>query len=262
LPASAQSSAKAMVCGSSRAVRLNIDKKQNQMLKNSTKYLGLFFGTASLILLIVIFLNPPTDFDGGPLLAHNLLFFFPMLIGIGILSILSIGISIKGFKKSKVTNNGLGISSIVFSSPGIIFFILILFRFFVISTEPEHVEMPEQIHNNSTSIVLNGKTIHLTGFNFGTDYQKRRVYISGIPYFNKEFKVQDAYFCQGNSEFELLYSNDYDSVYVYIPNSEPMYHYVNKKSPGNVPVRAIQLNSQQMDSLKSLNSKAIKQFTW
>lgn len=232
------------------------------MLKSLSKYVGLVFGAVSLTLLLITILNPPTDFDGGPMLAYNFFFFFPMLFGIGIFAILAIIISVRGLNKGKRISKGLKISSIALSSPGIIYFSLILLRFVTITTEPEPVERPELIHNNSTSIVLNGKTIHLTGFNFGTDYQRRRVYISGIPYFNKEFKVQDVYFCQGNSEFELFYSNDADSVYVYIPDSEPMYHEVNGERLDKVPVRAIQLNSQQIDSLKALKSNEIKRFVW
>ena len=232
------------------------------MLKSKRKYLGLVFGTVSFALLIIAILNPPTDFDGGPMLAYNFFFFFPMLIGIGIFAILAIIISVRGLSKSKRVTKGLKISSIALASLGIIYFALILLRFVMITSEPEPVERSETIHNNSTSIVLNGKTIHLTGFNFGPDYQRRRVFISGIPYFNKEFKVQEAYFCQGDSEFELFYSNDTDSVYVYIPDSEPMYRDVNAERLDKVPVRAIQLNSQQIDSLKNLKSNEIKRFTW
>lgn len=128
--------------------------------------------------------------------------------------------------------------------------------------EPDPVERPDKIHNNSTSIALHDKTIHLTGFNFGTDYTKRRIYISKIPYFNKEFKVQDAYFCQGDSKFELFYSSDKDSIYVYIPNIEPMYNDVDSENLYEVPVRAIQMTRDQIDSLINLQSTQIKRFTW
>ncbi|PVY40539.1 hypothetical protein [Pontibacter virosus] len=232
------------------------------MVKSIRKYLGLAFGAVSLTLLMIVIFNPPTDFDGGPMLAYNFFFFFPMLFGIGIFSTLAIIISARRLSRSKRVNKGLNISSFALSSPGIIYFALMLLRFFMITSEPEPVLRPEQIHNNSTSLVLNGKTIHLTGFNFGNDYERRRVYISAIPYFNKEFKVQEAYFCQGDSEFELFYSYDTDSVYVYIPDSEPMYRDVNAERLDKVPVRAIQLNSQQIDSLKNLNSNEIKRFTW
>ncbi|PVY40940.1 hypothetical protein [Pontibacter virosus] len=232
------------------------------MKKSIRKYLGLVFGAISLTLLMITILNPPTDFDGGPMLAYNFFFFFPMLFGIGIFSTLAIIISARRLSRSKRVNKGLSISSFALSSPGIIYFALMLLRFVMITSEPEPVLRPEQIHNISTSLVLNGKTIHLTGFNFGTDYERRRVYISAIPYFNKEFKVQEAYFCQGDSEFELFYSNDTDSVYVYIPDSEPMYRNVNAERLDKVPVRAIQLNSQQIDSLKNLKSNEIKRFVW
>jgi hypothetical protein len=156
-----------------------------------------------------------------------------MLIVAGILSLISIILSIIRFAKYK----GLNIISIVFSIPGLIYFALILLGFLITSTEPEPIERPDQIHNNSESIVLNGKTLHLTGFNFGKDYERKRVYISGIPYFNKSFKKTDAYFCQGNSKFELFYSNDSDSLWVYISQSEPMYHDINGKNLDKIPVR-------------------------
>jgi hypothetical protein len=228
------------------------------MLKRLKKYLGITFGLVSSILVVIIFLNPPTDFDGGPMLAYNFLFFFPMLIVAGILSLITIILSIIRFAKYK----GLNIISIVLSIPGLIYFALILLVFLITSTEPEPIERPDQIHNNSESIVLDGKTLHLTGFNFGKDYKRKIVYISGIPYFNKSFQKTDAYFCQGNSKFELFYSNDSDSLWVYISQSEPMYHDINGKNLDKIPVRAIQLTDRQIDSLMNLVSDKIKRFEW
>lgn len=228
------------------------------MLKSLKKYLGITFSLISLFLIVIIVLNPPTDFDGGPMLAYNFLFFFPILIVAGILSLISLLLSIRRFTKQK----GLNIISIVLSIPGLIYFVLILLRFLIISNEPEPIEKPEQIHNNSESVLLDGKILHLTGFHFGKDYERKRVYISGIPYFNNSFKKEDAYFCQGNSKFELFYSNDSDSLWVYISQSEPMYHNINGKDLNKIPIRAIQLDNSQIDSLMNLESDKIKRFEW
>jgi hypothetical protein len=232
------------------------------MIRKLIKYLGITFGFVSLTLIVIIFLNPPTDFDGGPMLAYNFLFFFPMLIGAGILSIISLTISIRSLVKYKSPDKRLNFSSIALSIPGLIYLGSIILRFLIISIEPEPVEKPDQIYSNSTSVVLDGKTLHLTGFKFGKDYERRRIYISAIPYYNKEFNITDAYFCQGNSDFDLFYSNDSDSILVFIPLSEPMYHDVNGKNLDKVPVRAVQLTNGQIDSLKNLQTGNIKRFKW
>jgi len=230
------------------------------MLKLLYKYLGLILGTISIILIIIIFISPPTDFDGGPMLAYNFLFFFPIMIGVGLLTVIALVISIK--RVGKNLNRTLNTISILVAAPSLLYCGLILTRIALISSEPEPKELPDEIENNRTSVVLEGKTIHLTGFNFGTDYKKRRVYISGIPYFNNQFNIEDAYFCQGDSTFELYYASDKDSIFVYIPNNEPMYHYINGKNRHKVPVRAIQLSDDEIASLKRNKTDSIKRFNW
>ena len=56
--------------------------------------IGLILAIIAVSLIIVIFLNPPTDFDGVPMMAYNFLFFFPLVLLAGILSIISIIIAI------------------------------------------------------------------------------------------------------------------------------------------------------------------------
>jgi hypothetical protein len=230
------------------------------MLKQLNKYLSLILGTISIILIVIIFLNPPTDFDGGPMLGYNFLFFFPMMAAIGLLTVLVLAISIKNILKNK--NRLINSISIIVATPGLLYCGLILFRFVLISTEPEPIERPDRIENNRTSVVLKGKTIHLTGFNFGKDYKRRRVYISGIPYFNTQFNIEDAYFCQGDSTFELLYTSSKDSIFVFIPDTEPMYHNINGENRHKVPVRAIQLTDSQLAELMNTKTDSIKRFNW
>lgn len=45
--------------------------------------------------MIIVFLNPPTDSDGGPMMAYNFLFFVPMIISAGVMSLVSLVILIR-----------------------------------------------------------------------------------------------------------------------------------------------------------------------
>ncbi|MCH7413576.1 hypothetical protein MM213_08780 [Belliella sp. R4-6] len=230
------------------------------MVKNLSKYFSLICGAISIALMIVIFGNPPTDFDGGPMFAYNFLFFLPLLIGIGLLTSIAFIISIKKILKN--SEKSLNIFSVVLATPGFFYFGLYLIRIIIIYVEPEPMELPNRIEVNRTSIVLDGKTIHLTGFNLGVNYTKRRVYISGIPYFNSEFNSEDAYFCQGDSTFELFYTSTKDSIFVYIPKTEPMYFQEKSKDRYKVPVRAIQLSQNEIYKLKINEGDSIKRFHW
>ena len=230
------------------------------MLKQLNKYISLILGAISIILIVIIFLNPPTDFDGGPMLAYNFLFFFPMMAAIGLMNVIVLAISIKKILKNK--NRLLNSICIIVATPGLLYCGIILFRFFLISTEPEPNERPDRIENNRTSVVLEGKTIHLTGFNYGNDYKRKRVYISGIPYFNTQFNIEDAYFCQGDSTFELFYTSNKDSIFIFIPDIEPMYHNINGENRHKVPIRAIQLTDSELSELMNTKTDSIKRFNW
>lgn len=233
------------------------------MSRRYSKYIGITLGLLALILRLIILLNPPTDFDGGPMLAYNFLFFFPMLLGIGILSLIAAIISVRGLIKKKSQNKSLHLLALLVSIPGLLYFlyvltIMIIFGFMT----SESVEKPDRIFNHSTSVVLDNTTLHLTGFNVGDEYEDRRIYISSIPYFNDAFEKKDAYFCQGDSNFELYYSIHSDSLFVYIPDSEPMYHYTFAENLDKIPVKAIQLNPKQLDSIRGLKSDKVERFIW
>ncbi|MCE7057975.1 hypothetical protein LZF95_25040 [Algoriphagus sp. AGSA1] len=183
-----------------------------------------------------------------------------MMIGVALLTAIALVIAItRAIKKS---NRTLSILSILITIPSLLYCGWVFMRSVLIYTEPEPKYFSDRIENNRTSIVLEGKTIHLTGFKVGSDYKRRRVYISGIPYFNSEFKIEDAYFCQGDSTFELFYAASKDSVVVFIPKAEPMYHDARSENLLKVPVRAIQLTDSEMAELKSNRADSIKRFNW
>jgi len=55
----------------------------------------LLFSLLAWILVLIVFCNPPTDSDGGPMMAYNFLFFIPMILSAGALSLISLMILIR-----------------------------------------------------------------------------------------------------------------------------------------------------------------------
>ena len=147
--------------------------------------IGLILAIIAVSLIIAIFLNPPTDFDGGPMMAYNFLFFYPLILLAGILSIISIIIAITKIVRKKTEKKTIHIISLFLSTLVFIYFFSVVVHVITIvnhaydDIDEYFIPDPEDTYNSSDSIkVTENKTIHLIGYNWGKRLNKRRLYVS------------------------------------------------------------------------------------
>ena len=222
-------------------------------------------------LIIFIFLNPPTDSDGGPMMAYNFLFFFPLVLLIGILSIISIIIAITKLIRKKSEKKVIQIISLSLSALAFIYFLSIVIRAITIANHAydniDEYLMWEDTYNSSDSIkVTDNKTIHLVGYNWGGKDKDRRLYVSLKPYKIDDFNIVETYCLQGDSSMVIYYQAKLDSIFVYQSSeysNSSVYTYVNATELDKIPLRTIQLSKKKLDSLiVSDYDKKIKKFEW
>jgi hypothetical protein len=223
----------------------------------------------SIVLLLIIHFNPPIDSDGGPMMAYNFLFFFPLLLASSLLAILTIIVSI--FKWRQKSKRLITAFAILCSLPALAYLGLILFRISDnVLNSPSYEEMleyeivQEDLYVSTDTVDINEtKKLYLIGMRWGDDFKNKRIYISLIPYDKETLKESDTYFCQGDGSFDVYYKTKQDSLIVYIPDRQPMYHWIDSEVIKQIPVKAIQMNQDQMDSLSTeLNNSNLHYFEW
>jgi len=230
--------------------------------------IGLILAIIAASLIIVIFLNPPTDFDGGPMMAYNFLFFFPLVFLAGILSIISIIIVATKFIRKKTEKKTIQIIALSLSALVFAYFLSVVIRVLtpVNYDYLDEYDIPEDQYNTSDSIkITENKTIHLVGFNWGKkkNQNKRRLYVSLKSYENDEFKITETYCHQGDSAMVIYYQAKLDSIFVYQLSDYSVYTFVNATELEKIPLRTIKLSKEGLDSLiVSDYDKKIRKFEW
>lgn len=233
--------------------------------KRST-VVALSVAAISACLFVSILLMVPEDRDGGQILAFNFFFFFSAIILSGIFSFISLLIAISVFVRQKSLNNPLLFLAVLLSIPGLLF--LSLMAVILIRNDEEDLAdlyLPEPTYSNTEAVPLNkADSIYMTGFRWGGALEKKRVYISNQSYNSSTFNVNEMYHCQGDATFQLYYSPHEDSLLIYIPDKEPLYHFVPvRENLANIRVRAIQMTEAQMDSLSTnRDSTKVHVFSW
>jgi len=233
----------------------------------------LIFAIIAVTLIAVIFLNPPTDYDGGQIFAYNLLFSLPLILLAGILSLISIIIVIIKFIHKKQEKKLIKIISLLLSIPVFIYFLLIVISFMT-PVNYDYLDesiIPVPTYNSSDSIkVTENKTIYLVGYNWGGKNKKRRLYVSLKPYKNDEFNITETYCHEGDSSMAIYYQAKSDSIFVYLSTNYSVYTFVNTEDLNKIaaeldkiPLQTIQLSKERLDSLiVSDYDKKIKKFKW
>ena len=230
--------------------------------------IGLILAIIAMSLIIIIFLNPPTDFDGGPMMAYNFLFFFPLVLLAGILSIISIIITITKIVRKKTEKKIIQIITLSLSALVFFYFFSIVIRVLTPANYDylDEYDIPEDQYNTSELVnITEDKTIHLVGFNWGNrkNQNKRRLYVSLKPYENNEFKITETYCHQGDSAMVIYYQTKLDSIFVYQLSDYSVYTYVNATELEKIPLRTIKLSKEGLDSLiVSDYDKKIRKFEW
>jgi hypothetical protein len=219
------------------------------------KYLIYLLSLLAFLIPLYLFFTPPTDRDGGPMLAYNFLFFFPLLILAIILSIILLIFSLKSFNKNKFKNSVLVISTF----PALFLLALTILHIISISGNDSGYKVPVEVINRYEKIRVN-KNLSLTMT--GYTYEKIRKKIIFIPETSNKIKYTANTFCQGDfSTFFLYYKIKNDSIYIYIPDNEPLY-YINDRLKA-LPIKTIKLSAVKKDSLDLLTKKeVIKKFIW
>ena len=230
--------------------------------------IGLILAIIAASFIIVVFLNPPTDFDGGPMMAYNFLFFFPLVLLAGILSIISMIIAATKLIRRKTEKKTIQIIALSLSTLVFVYFLSVAIRVLtpVNYDYLDEYDIPEDQYNTSDSIkVTENKTIHLVGFNWGKrkSQNKRRLYVSLKPYEDDEFKITETYCHQGDSAMAIYYQAKLDSIFVYQLSDYSVYTFVNATELEKIPLRTIKLNKEGLDSLiNSDYDKKIRKFEW
>ena len=237
-------------------------------MKIIKQIIGLILAIIAASLIIIIFLNPPTDFDGGPMMTYNFLFFFPLVLLAGILSIISIIITITKIVRKKTEKKIIQIITLSLSALVFAYFLSIVIRVLtpVNYDYLDEYDIPEDQYNTSDSVkITEDKTIHLVGFNWGNrkNQNKRRLYVSLKPYENNEFKIIETYCHQGDSAMVIYYQTKLDSIFVYQSSDYDVYTFVNATELDKIPLRTIKISKEGLDSLiVSDYDKKIRKFEW
>jgi len=236
------------------------------MIKKIKNISELILAIVAVVLITIVFLKPPTDSDGGPMLAYNFFFFIPMILTAGILALISLIILIRKWVKKRSKNLVIKIVSFCLAIP-VLIYAIIIFQYFFFPQEidyPEYELIPDPEYNCSDSIELRtGKTIHFVGYNWGKELENRRVYISLTPHACDTFSKIETYCYQGREQLEVYYQLQNDSIYVYIQDKFGFYKHHGEKYLNRIPVRNIKLPKNEIDSmLNEDKNNLLKTFKW
>lgn len=198
------------------------------------------------ILPFYIYLNPPTDFDGGPILAYNFLFFYPILLVCVIISLILIVIGLKNFGKNQI-GNSLTLASTL---PTILLLILVFINIFRIPGEEQYEEEKEKKTSNKIIKINDDLTLTLEGYSF----KEVRKKVTFTPNKEKLNYYTSNQFIQGKyNSFYLYYKVNNDSLEIYVPKDEPL-HFKNDGFK-KLPLKVIYTN-------ETSNNNDLKKFEW
>jgi len=189
---------------------------QNETFTMNRKIIKYFFTILVFVLPIYIYFTPPTDSDGGPMLAYNFLFFYPILLVSTIISLTLIIIGLKNFKNNKIENSLILASTL----PTISLLLLVFVNISRIQSVEQYEEKRENKSANEIVKINDELTINLEGYTF-EEIRKKVTFTPNkekINYYTSNQFVQGSY-----DSFYLYYKVINDSLEIYIPNDEPLY---------------------------------------
>ena len=175
----------------------------------------------SCLISAIIYFNPPTDYDGGPMLAYNFLFFFPLMIVAFILSLIAIILFLTGKEKIPKTNI-INYLPLFLNIPILILFYSVINQ--IISTDYSDYE-PDDMIVKTEKVELPKYTFLLSGVEYKNS--DRRIYIAESER-GKPVLFMREYFLNGN--FDLYFGTLNDSLLIIIPDSATI-HLENERTP-------------------------------
>ena len=204
-----------------------------------------------------MFFSPPTDYDGGPMLAYNLGFFYPLIFLSILLSIIVV-FRLRYFKKNNTAKTLLILSIL----PSSYFLLLIIVKSILIANEPEILDL--EIPNNTISLNVNDSLeIKLHGYTKRTLNDNEEVIsvkiINLVPYINDTYSFKDGgKFTVRTQEPEIFYKIENDTLKIINEGYE--FNYFNKtRIPLPYKVENIESDLINKEQLKKLN---FKNFIW
>lgn len=221
------------------------------------KIITFIIGILAFSITIKLYFTPPTDYDGGPMLAYNLFFFYPLLLLSIFLSIVVI-FRLKYFKKD-IRSKLLLIISIV---PSLIFLLIFLRNIVQIANEPEILDL--DIPNNSINLNVNDSLkVNLHGFTKRTlDINEEIItlkIINIVPYINGIYSFKDGgKFTSKSENHQLFYKIENDSLILY--NQEYEFSFFNSTR------LSLAFNVKNIEpekiKIKQLEEMGFKNFNW
>ena len=198
------------------SVRGNKKKENLQINETLRKNIRITYIIAVIAFLIPIklYFTPPTDFDGGPMMAYNFLFFYPLVFLSIILSIIVI-LRLKYFRNEVLSKVVLIISIL----PSSILLIMVFMNFAQIVNEPEILDL--EIHTNTINLNVNDSLeIKLHGFTKRTMGDNEEIIevkiVNLVPYVNGKYSFKDGGELISESESQdIFYKIKNDSLIVY-----------------------------------------------
>src|SRR5690625_1300810 len=198
------------VCGNiiNKTVTIIVEKRK---VKKITTYL---IAITAFAIPVKLYFTPPTDYDAGPMMAYNFLFFYPLAFLSIILSIIVI-FRLKFFKKDL----GSLFLLIIAVIPSIRLIFLILYNIIRISNEPPY-DLNIELHNNTVKLKINdtldvnlyGYTNKISENNEITLFKK----INVVPYINQKYSFKDGGSFYSDSEnYDVYYKVRNDSLFLY-----------------------------------------------
>ncbi len=222
-----------------------------------SKIITYIIGLIAFLIPIKLYLTPPTDFDGGPMMAYNFLFFYPLVFLSIVLSVIVV-FRLRYFGKEVLPKLLLFISIL----PSSILTILVFINFIRIANEPEILDL--EIPNNAIDIKVNDSLeIKLSGFTKRKMEENEKIIeekiVNLIPYVNGKYRFKDGgKFISNYKNQEILYKVINDSLIVF--NYEYEYNYFNNK---RIPLPfKIETAETHKITKEKLESQGFKKFNW
>lgn len=223
----------------------------------------LVLALVAISIFVIIHLNPPTDYDGGPMMAYNFLFYLPLKLLSVLLALISTIIAMKRLRKKGknqvlVKKVALGLSLFI-----LVDFCLLLFSIVYYNLAEEVTLIPDPVYSKKDFITLQSKdTIHLTAYNWGENLEKRKLYFSQEEFGSINFSFQESICFQGDENLEVFYIPEKDTLLLLAPDGSHIYEYYKAERVDQIPLKKLKLTIEQFDSIQVAEKNRIQSFNW
>jgi hypothetical protein len=222
------------------------------------KVITYIIGIIVFLLPILLYLTPPKDSDGGPMMSYNFFYFYPIFFLSIILSVIII-FRLKLFKHDLKSIILLLVSIL----PTIYLTTFIFINFKQIYDEPPY-DLNIELPNNTVNLKVNDTLdVNIHGFTNKKSIDDEEIVlikkINIVPHINKHYSFKDGgCFIGDSNNYEVYYKVNNDSLFLYSVGVD--FSYYNKKRI-SLPI-LISKHDFQKDAIKEIENKGFKKFEW